>query len=164
MKATIIILSSLLIYLIGYIGIHSHKPHGEFHPYFTSHECNGHKFHIDHSLVTYFSEFQKDAEKYNFDYSHIYCIQGIKVGHSDEWQGITSCHDIKINKHLQKDTIGMKFVFYHELGHWFGLNHGDEKTIMKENYSTEYDLEFVKDNWDYLVEDYFEKLKHNENL
>ena len=113
-------------------------------------------------IVTYFDSFIADSKKYNFEYDHAYCLDWIKFGHSHKIQGITDLCDgtIQINDRLAKDSIGMKFVIYHELGHWFGLNHSTG--IMKENYN-ESDTELVKENWDKLVKNYFNKLKSIQN-
>ncbi len=123
------------------------------------HICKGTKFAIDSALVPYWNSFTIDADSNNFNYNHIYCINNVVFGYSHSWQGITFMNngEIQINKTLINDSIGMKFVFYHELGHWFGLNHDDG--IMTENYNSEHDSFYVKENWDALVKDYFEKLK-----
>lgn len=73
---------------------------------------------------------------------------------------VTYFDSFQINDRLAKDSIGMKFVIYHELGHWFGLDHSNG--IMKENYSSS-DTEWVKENWSELVENYFNKLKTIQN-
>lgn len=129
----------------------------------STHQCKGDRFSLDKELIPYWDSFIIDAEAHNFNYNHIYCISDVEFGHSHEWQGITSIYknegDIRINEHLTQDTVGMKFVFYHELGHWFGLDHGDG--IMTESYDSKRDSAYVREHWNELVDDYFQKLKSN---
>lgn len=56
---------------------------------------------------------------------------------------------ILINKHKIDSYIDIKIILYHELGHWFGLNHNDGKIM--ENKMTFFDL----DKWDSYITELF---------
>lgn len=121
--------------------------------------CTKDELNISPNLVPYFNSFVDDCELYGLKYDHAYCLNWIRMGHLRGIQGET-CLDngtIEINEHLKEDSIGMKFVVYHEIGHWYGLDHSDG--IMKPNYNSD-DTEWVRENWDALLEDYFNKLKN----
>jgi len=123
--------------------------------------CTKGELEINANLIPYLDAFVDDCETHNIKSDHAYCLNYIKLFSQERpsFQGQTSFEDgtIIINENLIEDTIGTKFVFYHELGHWFGLDHSTG--IMKESYNTKEDMEYVRDNWDELLEDYFDKLK-----
>lgn len=127
------------------------------------HKCTKYKLMVAHDLMPYFNSFISDCEKYNVKSDHAYCLQWIKLYDSNYEQGITNLlyGTIKINDELIGDTIGMKFVVYHELGHWFGLDH-KSGTMMNANYNKHEDMEWVRDNWDELVEEHFNKIKNRQ--
>jgi Zn-dependent peptidase ImmA (M78 family) len=86
-------------------------------------------------------------------------LNSIKLEHLRYDQGITrlgACA-IDINTHLIEDTIGMRFVVYHELGHWFGLDHSDG--IMQKSYNTKDDQLWVRENWRELLNKHFARIK-----
>ena len=122
--------------------------------------CTKDELTISPDLVPYFNAFVDDCELQGLKYDHAYCLNWIRMGHLRGIQGET-CFDnggtIEINEHLTEDSIGMKFVVYHEIGHWFGLDHSTG--IMKENYNAD-DTEYVRENWNELLNDYFAKLKN----
>lgn len=132
----------------------------DYNDYYT-HKCMKSKVSISKSLIPYFNSFIKDSKSHGFNPKHVYCLEsiGFKIDYYN-LQGLTCFDDgtININKNLLSDTIGMKFVVYHEIGHWLGLSH-DECTLMTRSYGTESDSGYVKANWKMIKNEYFEKLK-----
>lgn len=122
--------------------------------------CTKDSIEVSIHVDPYFDSFVEDCKNRDIDYKHIYCLRYIHLAHTHVWQGQTSFCDatIEINEELIHDSIGMKFVVYHELGHWLGLEHSDG--IMKENYNSLEDMEMVRDNWDELSENFFSKIKN----
>lgn len=120
--------------------------------------CTKEELAMSSHIVPYFDSFIDDCKRRNIKYDHAYCLQWMRFGHLHGMQGETDidCGTIEINEYLEEDSIGMRFVIYHELGHWFGLEHSDG--IMQESYNAR-DTEWVKENWDTLLDDYFTKLK-----
>jgi hypothetical protein len=126
------------------------------------------QFELDEALLPYWESFQADAKSHGFNYDRIYSIKKITLRNPNSrdfyhLQGLT-LFDYKViylNEKLLKDTVGLKLVFYHELGHWFGLEHSDN--IMTTKYDTKVNSNFAKENWTELVDNYFAKLKANEN-
>lgn len=121
-------------------------------------------------LVDYFRAFEEDAHYNNVNVDAIYSLQNISFAESNNLQGETSMEldrnaafygYIQINENLIEDSIGLRFVLYHELGHWLGLDHSDG--IMTKAYNSESDSAYVKENWDILCKDYFDKLKRQTN-
>jgi len=137
------------------------------------HQCNGDQFAIDQDLIPCWNSFEEDAKAHGFDIKHIYCIKKIKLHNKNtggfrHLQGLTipDLGVIYLNKELLKDSIGLKRVFYHELGHWFGLKDSDNiDEIMAYRYDTDESADYTMVNWSKLVDDYFDKLKsvNNEN-
>lgn len=121
--------------------------------------CTKDELTISPDLIPYFNAFVDDCELQGLKYDHAYCLTWIRMGHLQGIQGETCFDDgtIQINEDLLKDTIGIKFVVYHEIGHWYGLDHSTG--IMKPNYNSS-DTEYVRENWDELLNDYFTKLKN----
>lgn len=141
-----------------FIGYGFSRKHSHSH-FSSSHKCNKDELKMSANLIPYFDQFIEDCKRHNINYDHIYCLDYLHFEHSHSVQGVTDFYDkdIAINTHLEKDTIGMRFVVYHEIGHWMGLEHG--KGIMQKSYSTENDMEWAKENWDELTENFFNKLK-----
>lgn len=122
--------------------------------------CTKSELAMSVDIVPYFESFITDCEKNNIKYDHAYCLNWMRFTHHCSFQGQTDYDDktIQINGQLILDTIGLKFVIYHELGHWMGLGHGEG--IMKESYGSE-DREWARKNWNELLRDYFDKIKNN---
>lgn len=123
------------------------------------HKCTKSQFAIDSKLVPFYNSFIKDASDHGIKKDHIFCINKITWGTSYDCQGVTSFDNntIHINEWLSEDTVGTRLVFYHELGHWFGLGHSEG--IMAKSYNSERDSAYVRENWNELVNNYFIKLK-----
>lgn len=143
------------IFLFAIVGCRSELPN-KGHTY-----CPKQELIINPHLVPYLNAFVDDCEKRGINPDHPFCLNWIKTFTNTHhtFQGQTCFDDstILIYEPLLEDSIGTKFVLYHELGHWYGLGHSDG--IMKENYNSD-DTEWVKENWDVLLEDYFDKLKN----
>lgn len=110
-------------------------------------------------LSPYFDEFIEDCKAHGIKYDHAYCLK--YVGYMSTVTGDNGYTDytdrvIRINTRLLEDTVGLKFVLYHEFGHWLGLRHS--KGIMQTSYGSSDSLE-VANNWDDLREEYFNSLK-----
>lgn len=121
-------------------------------------ECTKETLSMQAQLDPYFDEFIKDCAAYGVKSDHVFCLRGMGFSESNEDQGYTDYTNevIRINYRLLNDTIGLRFVLYHELGHWLGLRHSEG--IMKDCYGPS-DTQWVEDNWDALKEQYFKKLK-----
>jgi len=102
---------------------------------------------VNFRLQKLFEEFNKDACKYNMDIDYSYLDEIVTGTLSDEL-GIThqyTCNEnhlhsrIVIDDRIFSDTTGLKFVFYHEMGHYLGRKHTycDEKIIMNSYYDME---------------------------
>lgn len=128
----------------------------------STHKCEKGEFTIDAVLVPYYNSFIKDAETHNFNTEHIFCINSISCGRLRTCQGLTDLDagTIRFDDRLQNDTVGMRLVFYHELGHWFGLDHSNK--VMMKSYNSKRDSTYTKIHWSDLVDDYFVKLKKSE--
>lgn len=111
--------------------------------------------YIDPILKPYVEEFKEDCIKHGWDPNHINGLDEIIFGDLEEMeekhlQGVCShWYDVvKLNPKLYKegDTVGLKHVLYHELGHWYGEEHG--RGIMSSNYS---DGNTYYNDWDEAV-------------
>jgi hypothetical protein len=125
----------------------------------TTHQCKDSLVVMSAELEGYFDSFVTECKIRGINYDHLYCLDEVYKGDLNRLQGLTDFNNcsITIDSSLLQDTLGTKFVMYHELGHWMGLEHGEG--IMKANYNTNDDYEWVLANWDQLVEDHFNKLK-----
>lgn len=95
--------------------------------------------HIDYIFIGFIlDEFVEDAIKYGLDPSkvvtHIRMLDGIYMTPLDDKLGITVCKEdslspnglrgaIFVDDNLFMSYSILKLTVYHELGHWFGLNH-----------------------------------------
>lgn len=122
-------------------------------------QCTKESLAMQVQLDPYFDEFIKDCESHGVKSDHVYCLKGMGFSTRMDCNGYTDYSDevIRINAGLLDDPIGLRFVLYHEIGHWLGLRHSDG--IMKDSYGPS-DTQWVQDNWDTLKREYFEKLKH----
>lgn len=127
-------------------------------------ECNDSIVIMNPDLIPAFDCFVADCKAYEVNYDHLYCLDKICEWDLHNTQGLTDFDTdcVVIDEDLIKDSIGVKFVMYHELGHWMGLNHSEG--IMKSSYSTKHDQQWVQDNWTQLVEEHFTKLKNNGSI
>ena len=143
------------------IYISNSHPNKHFNNYSKSDfsKCMKSELSMSPELVPYFESFIEDCKQHNINCDHVYCLDWIRFEHSNYEQGITDSYNknILINENLLKDSVGMKFVLYHEIGHWLGLHHSNG--MMKTSYNTKYDMEYVRDNWLELKNNYFAKLK-----
>lgn len=106
------------------------------------------------------------------EYGHILKAEGLDVSEaeslmilafadfaSDENVGLTNHgnHLIYINDDIRNDTVLVKAVLWHELGHYiFGLEHGD-CTLMESETSPTI---FYKENWAELQKEYIQECKN----
>lgn len=143
----------IFIFMFAISACHSDSPKKDYK------NCTKSELAMSPDLVPYFDSFIEDCKKRNINYDHAYCLDWMRFYHSHSVQGLTDLHNgtIEINEHLLEDSIGMKFVVYHEIGHWFGLEHSNG--IMKKNYNSN-DTEYVRENWNELAENYFNKLNN----
>lgn len=125
--------------------------------------CTDSTITMSPELIPYLNSFIADCKHYGLKYDHAYCLNSMRFGYPYKAQGVTDFDNcsIKINRYLADDSVGMKFVIYHELGHWFGLNHS--KGIMQSSYNTREDMEWARDNWQELSFNHFLKLKEINN-
>lgn len=130
--------------------------------------CKDSSVTISKDLIPYFDSFISECKSRGIKYGHAYCLKWMKSDCIKGAQGVTDFYDhsIEINRHLSHDSVGMRFVVYHELGHWFGLDHGSG--IMQRSYSTRHDRTWVMEGWDGLLNKHFDDIKrmqiNNENL
>ncbi|NIQ13613.1 MAG: hypothetical protein GTO02_04130, partial [Candidatus Dadabacteria bacterium] len=54
---------------------------------------------------------------------------------------------IKIDNDLLNDEVALKHIIYHELGHWYGAEHGD-CLIMVDKYSLKTHRDTIEKNWE----------------
>lgn len=156
-KSTLFSLSCWLITIS--IWTHTYVTYDDPNPVVKD-ECTKDNLAMPVELVPYFDQFIEDCKAHGIKYDHAYCLKYIGYmesctgdnGHTDYTERV-----IRINACLLEDTVGLKFVLYHEFGHWLGLRHG--KGIMKESYGSCDSVE-VADNWDALREQYFERLNN----
>ncbi len=121
--------------------------------------CTKSELAISTNIVPHFNSFIEDCKVYDVNYDHAYCLKYIRFARSNSWQGQTDLENgtIEINQGLIDDSIGMKFVIYHELGHWYGLDHSDG--IMKVNYNSS-DIKWIQENWEQLLKEHLQKIKN----
>lgn len=119
---------------------------------------------LDKKIIPYFESFIIDAQKHDFNSEHVYCIKYFGLAKSNLWQGQTNFFSecIYVNEKLLADSIGTKFVVYHEIGHWLGLEHTNG--IMQPSYSSKYHSLYIQENWEILLNDYFIKIKETKIL
>jgi len=110
--------------------------------------------HIDEELIPYIREFQEDCEIYGWDPKYLYRLRTIEISDDLDVNGITYLNsgEIYINYNLLDNETGLRMVIYHELAHWYGLDHIDYG-IMQPNYD-ECDClnEDFEENWTEYVE------------
>jgi Zn-dependent peptidase ImmA (M78 family) len=128
-------------------------------------KCTKDSLAIEADLLPYFEAFIEDCELRGINSDHAYCLEYIHLGHPRGCQGITDLENgtIEINEHLSEDKVGTKFVVYHELGHWFGLGHASGRNIMKVSYDSYKDSAMVAENWDELMDDFFNEIKNTQD-
>lgn len=69
---------------------------------------------------------------------------------------------IEIQPKALFDSISIRWVVYHELAHWYGLEHSNG--IMEDGYTKEISTIVKTYEWDLLVYDLFSKLRANQGL
>ena len=116
---------------------------------------------LTQDIEPFFDQFISDCEIEDIKPDHAYCLEYIQLASFDDLNGCTNKTDknIQISYMLMKDTIGLKMTLYHELGHWFGLEHVDAIDIMMPSYTSCEDSAWVRDNWAELKINYFKKLR-----
>lgn len=77
---------------------------------------------------------------------------------------------VEINNIYSTNITNIRFIFYHELGHWLGLEHSDDDLksgiIMIPGYNfndTAY-TNLYNSHWSLLTYEYFDKLKSLKSL
>lgn len=125
--------------------------------------------YVSKVLDPYIDDFISSAKDNNYDCSKIGKLDSITfTSPQGTWAGCTSFYlerdtlrgTIKIDYALlaDKDTFGIRFVLYHELGHWLGLEH-NECFIMRKNYSPQIKEVATEDDWGNMKWEMFRKLK-----
>lgn len=115
--------------------------------------------------------FNEDAKSHGLDLEcHLYSIDFIEIDHIIKYDvlGLTSKRTstneiggILLDYTLLSDDDKFKYVLYHELGHWFGLNHSKSNPIMNKTYSDER-LKSVFDDWDSSLSIFFKEIELNQ--
>lgn len=165
MKKHKLIIIVVVIWAVNIVGwaYHYANVDDKGYPRVNRSHCTKDTLEMDYRVEPYFDAYIDDCKVHDIKYDHVYCLHYLGMGRSSVDQGETDFNDntIFINKNLLDDTIGLKFVIYHELGHWLGLHHS-RSGIMKQTYNKD-DQQEVQDNWDNLREEYFTNLKKKTN-
>jgi len=124
---------------------------------------------IEKELTPYLDTFLLESKYYNYSPSRVFYLDTIQYGVlPDGVAGQTSLsirrdtlHGvITISSEYSKDLINSRQIFYHEVGHWLGLEH-EQNIIMIEGYDFT-DTSWVNmygRNWETLTYQYFKSLK-----
>lgn len=126
---------------------------------------------VDSSLEKVLKEFNDDCNTYGIDPSRIMFLDSIIVVNDND--KIFGEVDIKIKNdtlhgvvRIQKkafhDSLSIRWIVYHELAHWYGLEHSNG--IMEDGYTIEVITIIEPGDWDLLVWDLFNKIRVNNKL
>lgn len=124
---------------------------------------------IEKELVPYLDTFLLESKYYNYSPSRVFYLDSIQYGVLPN--GVagatflsirrdTLYGKITISNEYSKDLVNSRQIFYHELGHWLGLEH-EQNIIMIEGYDFT-DTSWVNmfgRNWETLTYQYFKSLK-----
>lgn len=109
-----------------------------------------------------------DAEKYGVTDDRVFCLDEINIykdnneswGETEQWVKKGVLHGrINIRESILDDSVGLKWVVYHELGHWYGLEHSEEAGIMMDGYGKEISEWVTPYKFDVLTWKLFNKIR-----
>lgn len=114
-----------------------------------------------------------DAETYGVSKDRIFCLDSINIcadddqtyGETQMWVSHGVMHgQINIRESILKDSVGTKWVVYHELGHWYGLEHTHDSGIMDDGYSTVISPYITPHKFDVFAWDLFMQIRELDGL
>ncbi len=126
---------------------------------------------IHQEIEPYLDLFIEDAKKHGFDYSMVYDLDDITLTNFRErglmgltniwydWDNRRGRIQMDEEFYMRDDSLEFRAVLYHEIGHWYGLEHEDCFIMHGHGFYYEVDNEKLHANWESHLEEFFTLLK-----